>query len=71
MNTERKKQIEELAMDILAKYNITDTLSKHLEEITASEGIEVILYPDWDLETCGCLIPQKPNTAILNIYRRS
>ena len=33
MNTERKKQIEEFAMEILAKYNITGNPGKQLDVI--------------------------------------
>lgn len=56
MNTERKRQIEEFAMEILAKYNITSNPGKQLDVITRGESIDLVSYPDWDVETCGRLM---------------
>lgn len=56
MNTERKRQIEEFAMEILAKYNITGNPGNQLDVIARGEDIDLVSYPHWDVETCGRLM---------------
>lgn len=56
MNTERKKQIEEFAMEILAQYGITGNPGKQLDVIARGEDIDLVAYPNWDVETCGRLM---------------
>lgn len=56
MNTERKRQIEEFAMEILTKYNITCNPGKQLDVIARGEDIDLVPYPNWNAETCGRLM---------------
>ena len=49
----RKKEVEQFAMQILAKYSIHDNPGKHLNKIIDGESISLIDYHEWTEEICG------------------
>lgn len=53
MTRNRKKQVEQLAMQILAKYHIKENPSQHLQTILYSENIQLMGYDDWAEDICG------------------
>lgn len=53
MTPTRKKEVEQFAMQILAKYSIHDNPGKHLNKIIEGESISLIDYHEWTEEICG------------------
>lgn len=64
MTIKRKKEIEQLTMDLLSEYGITENPGAHLAEICEGEGIDLVPYDDWDVQTCGRII-QKDEQYII------
>lgn len=53
MTRNRKKQVEQLAMQILAKYHIKENPGQHLQTILDGENIQLMGYDDWAEDICG------------------
>ena len=53
MTPTRKKEVEQFAMQILAKYSIHDNPGKHINKIIDGESISLIDYHEWTEEICG------------------
>lgn len=66
MNKHRKQELENLAVDILVKYNIVnDAPGKHLENIIEGENIKLVPEYDWPFEYCGRFVRDEDKVTII------
>ena len=65
MNQNRKLEIENITIDILNKYRISNNPGKHLEEIINGENIKLVPNYEWPFEYCGRFIRKDNEVTII------
>lgn len=66
MDKYRRQELENLAVEILRKYNIVDDApGKHLNKIIEGENIKLIPEYDWPFEYCGRFIREEDEVTII------
>ena len=66
MDKYRRQELENLAVEILRKYNIVDDApGKHLDKIIKGENIKLIPEYDWPFEYCGRFIRDEDEFTII------